>query len=84
MSRLNRQFTIRDAKRRDERLELPQEALREVILNAIIHRDYFLPGPTKIAIFDDRIEIFSPGTFPGPLNSSNLERDHVLKEAVQL
>lgn len=73
VSRLNRQFTIRDGGPRDERLEIPEVALREVILNAIIHRDYFLPGPTKIAIFDDRLEIFSPGTFPGPLNSSNLE-----------
>jgi ATP-dependent DNA helicase RecG len=72
-SRLNRQFTIRGAEPRDERLELPEEGLREVLLNAIIHRDYFLSGPTKVAIFDDRIEIFSPGTFPGPLNSTNLE-----------
>ena len=44
-----------------------------MILNALVHRDYFLPGPSKIAIFDDRIEIFSPGTFPGPLNAHNLE-----------
>lgn len=73
VSRLNRQFTIKGAGPRDERLEIPEIALREVILNAIVHRDYFLPGPTKVAIFDDRVEIFSPGTFPGPLNSSNLE-----------
>jgi ATP-dependent DNA helicase RecG len=73
VSRLNRQFTIREGSRRDESLELLEEALREVILNAIVHRNYFIPGPTKVAIFDDRIEIFSPGTFPGPLNSSNLE-----------
>lgn len=73
VSRLNRQFTIRGSSRRNESLELPEEALREVILNAIVHRDYFLQGPTKVAIFDDRIEIFSPGTFPGPLNSTNLE-----------
>lgn len=73
ISRLNRQFTIRGAGPRNESLEIPEEALREVILNAVIHRDYFLSGPTKVAVFDDRIEIFSPGTFPGPLNSSNLE-----------
>jgi ATP-dependent DNA helicase RecG len=73
VSRLNRQFLIRGAGPRMEQLEIPEEALREVLLNAIVHRDYFLPGPTKVAIFDDRIEIFSPGTFPGPLNSVNLE-----------
>ena len=73
ISRLNRQFTIQGANRRNEKLELPEVAVREAVLNAIVHRDYFLPGPTKVAIFDDRIEIFSPGTFPGPLNSANLE-----------
>jgi ATP-dependent DNA helicase RecG len=84
VSRLNRQFTIHGGSRRNESLELPEEALREVLLNAIVHRDYFLQGPIKVAIFDDRIEIFSPGTFPGPLNSSNLEmgltyiRNHVI------
>lgn len=73
ISRLNRQFTITKAARRNEKLEIPEIALREILLNAIVHRDYFLPGPIKVAIFDNRIEIFSPGTFPGPLNSSNLE-----------
>lgn len=73
VSRLNRQFTIKGAGPRNEQLELPEVALREILLNAIIHRNYFLSGPTKIAIYDDRIEVFSPGTFPGPLNASNLE-----------
>jgi len=72
-SRLNRQFTITGSQKRSERLELPEVGLREVILNAVIHRDYYLSGPIKIALFDDRIEVFSPGTFPGPLNSTNLE-----------
>jgi ATP-dependent DNA helicase RecG len=73
ISRLNRQFSIKGAGPREERLEIPEIAIREVILNALVHRDYFLPGPSKIAIYDDRIEIFSPGTFPGPLNDRNLE-----------
>ncbi len=73
ISRLNRQFTIEGARARNEQLEIPEIALREVILNAVLHRDYNLPGPTKVAIYDDRIEIFTPGIFPGPLNSSNLE-----------
>jgi ATP-dependent DNA helicase RecG len=72
-SQLNRKFTIKSAGVREEQLEIPEIALREVILNAIVHRDYYIPGPIKIAIFDDRVEIFSPGIFPGPLNSSNLE-----------
>lgn len=44
---------------------VPEEALREVIINALIHRKYSIPGATKIALYDDRLEIFSPGNFPG-------------------
>ncbi len=71
LSRLNRAFTIRGP-RREERFEIPEEALREIILNAVIHRNYRIPAPIKIAIYEDRIEIFSPGTFPGPLNIDEL------------
>lgn len=47
---------------RNDRWEYPIIALREVIRNAIIHRDYSLTGKDiKIAIFDDKIEITSPG-----------------------
>jgi len=57
---------------REEQLEIPKIAIREIIMNAVIHRNYLIPGPTKIAIFNNRIEIFSPGTFPGPI-SQNLK-----------
>lgn len=57
---------------REEQLEIPEIAIREVIMNAVIHRNYHIPGPTKIAIFNNRIEIFTPGTFPGPV-SQNLK-----------
>lgn len=82
-SRLNSQFQIKDIKR-EERLEIPEVALREVIINAIVHRDYNLPSPIKIAIYDNRLEVFSPGNFPGPLNVTQLEmgityiRNHII------
>ena len=34
----------------------------------IVHRSYVLKAPSKIAIYEDRVEFFSPGQFPGPLN----------------
>ena len=71
ISRLNVSFTIRTAKR-EERLEVPPLALRETLLNAIVHRDYHHRGPSKIAIYDDRIEIFSPGNFPQPFPNLRL------------
>lgn len=47
---------------RNDRWEYPIVAIREVIRNAVIHRDYALTGKDiKIAIFDDKIEITSPG-----------------------
>jgi ATP-dependent DNA helicase RecG len=69
---LNRSFSIQGATR-IETLEVPESALREVIVNALVHRSYQFRSPTKLAIYDDRIEIFSPGTFPGPIAQHQLE-----------
>ncbi len=71
VSRLSKSFVIRKIKR-EEQLEIPEVAIREALLNAIVHRNYYIQAPTKIAIYNDRIEFFSPGTLPGPLNLENL------------
>ncbi len=68
---LSKSFEIKE-KRRTEQYEIPVIALREVLLNAIVHRNYIIQAPIKIAIYEDRIEFFSPGIFPGPLNTANL------------
>ncbi|NGX39803.1 MAG: hypothetical protein KR126chlam1_01136 [Chlamydiae bacterium] len=70
-SRLHRSYTIQGLIR-DEELEIPLVALRESLLNALIHRNYHIKAPVKVAIFDNRVEIFSPGHFPGPFDSRNL------------
>ena len=69
---LSTSFQIRSVVRTEE-YEIPLIAIREIFLNAVVHRDYSLKAPTKIAIFDDRIEVFSPGNFPGPLTLDLLE-----------
>jgi ATP-dependent DNA helicase RecG len=71
ISRLTHTFSIKGIKR-EEQLEIPQIAIREILLNAIIHRNYHLRAPIKIAIYDDRLEIFSPGNFPTPLPNLHL------------
>ncbi len=71
VSKLNRSFVIKGPQRTEE-LEIPVTALREILVNALVHRNYHIQAPIKIAIFDNRIEIFSPGSFPGPLNTKNL------------
>jgi ATP-dependent DNA helicase RecG len=50
----------------------PAIALREFVLNALIHRKYNITGPTKVAIYDDRVEIFSPGELPPSINVESL------------
>ena len=46
---------------RTDRRDYPTEALRETLLNAVVHRDYATSSPTLISIFDDRIEFVSLG-----------------------
>jgi len=57
---------------RDEKWDYPLEALREAVVNAIVHRDYTDPGNIQIRIFDDRLEIWSPGLLPKKLNIKSL------------
>jgi ATP-dependent DNA helicase RecG len=71
LKHLDRSFIIK-GKKREEKLEIPEIAIRETLLNAIVHRNYHIRAPIKIAIYDNRVEIFSPGDFPGPMQPSNL------------
>ena len=52
-----------DAKRKEEP-EIPQIALREVVVNAFAHGCYFANTAFSIEVFSDRVVIYSPGTFP--------------------
>lgn len=49
------------------RLEIPDLVFEELLVNALVHRDYFVPDSVKLFIFDNRIEIRSPGTLPNSL-----------------
>jgi ATP-dependent DNA helicase RecG len=52
----------------EPRPELPEEALREALVNAVAHRDYTVRGPIRLFIFDDRIELHSPGKVPNTVD----------------
>jgi len=62
-------------------LEVPEEALREAIINAISHRDYTISAPIRILVFDDRVEIHSPGKLPNTvtIESMRIGGAHVLR-----
>lgn len=61
---------------RIEKWEYPLEALREVIANAIIHRDYTDKSQIQIRIFDDRLEVWSPGILPRELTPEEIIREN--------
>ncbi len=51
--------------RRQDKWTLPPEALREALINAVVHADYAQRGaPIRLALFDDRLEIENPGVLP--------------------
>ena len=64
---------------REDILEYPIKAIREIILNALIHRDYSIHTenePIRLTIFDDRIEISNPGGLYGRLTIDELGKVH--------
>lgn len=56
----------------EQKYIFPEDAVREVILNAIAHRDYSIANAIEIYIFNDRIEIKSPGALLSTLTIKNL------------
>ena len=63
---------IPHARGRDERLELPEDALREAMVNAIAHRDYRSNANVQVHIFHDRLEIVTPGGLPAGMREEDL------------
>ena len=61
---------------RTEIFEYPLTAIREILLNAIIHRDYLSPIDIQIKIFDNKITFFNPGKLFGNLSIEALQKDN--------
>jgi predicted HTH transcriptional regulator len=55
------------------KLEVDQIALEELLQNALLHRDYFKNSPIRLMIFDDRIELVSPGKLPNSLTVESIK-----------
>ena len=62
--------------KRNEIFEYPLTAIREILLNAIIHRDYLSPIDIQIKVFDNKITFFNPGKLFGNLTIEELRKDN--------
>ena len=56
-------------------IKYPHETLHEIITNAVLHRDYSVPVDIQVRVFDNRIEIESPGLLPGHITEKNILRE---------
>jgi ATP-dependent DNA helicase RecG len=61
---------------RIETLPVPPEALREAVLNALIHRDYSVTAPIQIRVFAARLDIWNPGKSPEGWDEQTLRKNH--------
>ena len=70
---LRSETKIEGFKKEEPRFEIPIESLREAVINAVAHRNYQLPSQIRIFIFDNRIEIKSPGRLPNTVSIENIK-----------
>jgi ATP-dependent DNA helicase RecG len=68
---------------RDEQFEYPLEAARELVVNAVAHRDYSVTGDeVRLFIFKDRMEVVNPGGLPGPVTLANIREERFSRNPV--
>lgn len=81
---------LEDGARRVERWDYPEEAIREAVVNAVVHRDYLLSSTDiELSIYEDRIEIISPGRLPNGITPVRMKagcraaRNQLLKDVMR-
>lgn len=79
LNQLNHKFLIRtiefEGVHRIEKGEYPYAAIREMLLNALVHRNY-MGAPVQIRVYDDKISIWNEGILPEGLTLASLKRSH--------
>ena len=66
------EYIITGEPQRTERFDYPLDAIREIVINMVVHRDYRESSGSIIKIFDDRIEFYNPGKLFGGLTIADL------------
>ncbi|NLA43760.1 winged helix-turn-helix transcriptional regulator [Candidatus Saccharibacteria bacterium] len=79
MEQLDKKFLVKPVRfeglRRIEELEYPTSALREMLLNALVHRNY-MGSMTQLKVFDSKLSLWNAGTLPVELTIEKLFREH--------
>lgn len=65
-----------------EKISYPSEVLHEIITNAVLHRDYSVPDDVHIRIFDNRIEVQSPGRLPAHVSVKNILEERFSRNGI--
>lgn len=71
---INKEYIITGAPQREERWDYPLDALREIVINSIVHRDYSGSTTGIVKVFDDKIQIYNSGKLPPGLTVPMLLR----------
>ncbi len=66
-------YQVEDDFNSNGKLEIDEVVLNELIINALIHRDYHINAPIKIVMFDDRVEIINPGKLTNSLTVEKIK-----------
>ena len=81
---------LEDGARRVERPAYPPDVVREVLVNALVHRDYLLTGTdVEVSVFSDRLEVVSPGRLPNGVTVEAMQlgvraaRNQLLKDTMR-
>jgi ATP-dependent DNA helicase RecG len=81
---------LADGSRREQTWTYPEEAVRETIVNSLVHRDYLLSGMTvELSIYEDRLEVISPGRLPNGITPQRMvtgcrsARNQLLKDVMR-
>ncbi|MCB0807504.1 MAG: putative DNA binding domain-containing protein, partial [Bacteroidales bacterium] len=72
MKHLNKEVIITDKPRHTQKWQYPLEAIREIIINMIIHRDYRSSSDSIVKVFDHKIEFYNPGRLPETISVEDL------------
>ncbi len=80
---LSVRFEIKELARRDI-WDYPLDAIREALINAVIHKDYSSAAEIQVKIYDDRIWFWNPGNLPEQLKVEDLKKDILLILRIRL